>query len=569
MVSSIPSSSPSIASAPVSRRDVVRLGGVGLAAFTALVSGGRYASSAERVVAAAVLPAAQASGQFVIGTWTEPATLLSGAPVSGASYQQIQGIIANGLTRLGYPDFAVQPDLAESWTVSPDGLVYTFTLRQGVTWQDGQPFDVNDIKFTYELVTDPAWPGALDSYFSVVLGAREKKAGTATEITGLRVIDERTVEFTLTQPDTLFIASAVSRQRVLPRHLLEGQNPADIDKTDFARKPVYTGPYIVEEWRAGEGITFRANSAYFGGAPAVETIIARFIPDAATAIAELQSGGIQASLVAPDQFDQFVGNPDFTTQELPGLRIIYLQFDLTLPIFQDPRVRKAFSHSIDRDTVIQALYLNRADPAINFIPDLSPYANPNVTQYPFDTAAADALLTEAGWTPGEDGVRVNAAGERLAFQLTVPVANRQDGLAIQPFLQEIGAEVEIIEQGAGQNTGPLRTGEYQAAIGAWNNFIIDPRADLQRTFQNPRPTDSSGYRNDQVDQLFLEARGSLDPQAEIALYHQIAELVAQDEPYVFLWRQHDLLVASNQLTLPAVQSLSELYARLPEWQATS
>lgn len=507
----------------------------------------------------------QEIGQVVIGAWQEPATLLSGAPVTGAAYQQIQGIIANGLTRLGHPSFEVTPDLAESWEVSDDAKIYTFTLRSGVKWQDGQPFTAQDVKFTFDSVTNKDWPGALDSYFSAIQGAKEHKAGETEGLTGVEVIDDTHVRFTLSQADTLFLSSALSRQRILPKHLLEGEALADIDKSDFARKPVYTGPYIVEEWRPGESITFRAFADHFAGAPGIPTLIARFVPDPATAIAELQTGALQIGVVTPDQFQAFASDPSFTTQELPGLRVVYIQFDLTRPLFSDPRIRQAVSHAIDRQTVLDALYLGKGEAAFNFIPSLAWIFNPDVPRYEYNVERATALLAEAGWTPGDDGILVNAAGERFSFTLTVPVQFRLDALAIQPLLQAIGIDVVIDEQGAGEVTGPLKVGEYEATITGWNNFIIDPRADLQRTFQNPRPTDSTGYKNDEVDALFLQARAALDQETEKSIFFQIQQLVETDTPFAYLWRQQDLLVIHNSLTVPTVNTLSELYARIPEW----
>jgi peptide/nickel transport system substrate-binding protein len=503
--------------------------------------------------------------QVVIGSWTEPSTLLSGAPVTGAVIQYIYGIIANGLTRLGHPNFEVQPDLAESWQVSEDATVYTFALRSGVKWQDGQPFSAADVKFTFDLVSHPDWPGALDSYFASIQGAKEHKSGEAAEVTGVQVIDDTHVQFTLTQPDTLFLASTVSRQRILPKHILEQLPPADVEKSDFARKPVYTGPYMVDEWRPGESITFRAFPDYFGGKAGVDTLVARFIPDPATALAELQRGALQIGLVTPDQFPAFVSDSSFTTQELPGLRVLYIQFDLTRPMFADPRVRQAISHAIDRQTVIDAVYLGKGEPATSFVPSLAWIYNPDVPTYPYDPDKAKALLSEAGWQPGDDGVRVNANGDRLAFTLTVPTANEQDGLAVQPFLQEFGIDVTLDQQGAGEVTGPLKIGEYEAAISAWNNFIIDPRADLQRNFQNPRPTDGTGYKNDEVDALFLQARGARDQETEKNLYFQIQQLIETDTPLAYLWRQQDLLVVHNSLTVPTVSTLAELYASIPKW----
>jgi peptide/nickel transport system substrate-binding protein len=243
-----------------------------------------------------------------------------------------------------------------------------------------------------------------------------------------------------------------------------------------------------------------------------------------------------------------------------------MHFDLNLPQFSDPRVRQAISHAVDKQTVIDAIYLGKGEVGRSLISPLSSIFNPDAPDYPYDPEAAARLLDEAGWTAGDDGVRVNANGDRLAFTLTVPTAQRNDGLAVQPFLQEIGIEVTIEELGAGQVTGPLQIGEYEAAIGSWNNFIIDPRADLMRWFQNPRPVDTTGYANEEVDALFVEARAELDPEAEKAAYFTIQELVETDTPLAYLWRQQDLLVIGPRLELPDASSLAELYATIPEWQ---
>ena len=540
---------------------------------TAAVTGVAGFGLSAATTAASPLPASSApsiaqdgGSQVVIGAWAEPATLLSGAPVTGASYQQIQRIIANGLVKLAYPSFEVEPDLAETWEVSEDSLVHTFTLRSGVTWHDGEPFTADDVKFTYDLVTNVEWPGGLDSYFAQIAGATEHKAGEADQLAGVEVIDETHVRITLLQPDALFLASAASRQRILPRHILESMAVAEIDRSDFARKPVYTGAYIVEEWLQGESLTLRANPEYFGGAPAIETVISRFIPDPATAYAELTSGGLDLGTVSPDLLEAFTSDSNFTVRELPGLRVIFLNFDLNLPIFSDPRVRQAISHSVDKQTVIDALLLGKGEVGRSLVTPLAWIFNPDAPDYPYDPERASSLLDEAGWTMGDDGVRTNAEGERLAFTLTVPTANRQDGLAVQPFLQEAGFEVTIEEQGAGQVTGPLVVGEFEAAVTSWNNFIIDPRADLQRWFQNPRPNDSTGYVNEEVDALFVEARAALDQEVEKSLYFEIQNLVATDAPLVYLWRQQDLLVIGQRLTVPETETLSELYDRIPEWQ---
>ena len=262
----------------------------------------------------------------------------------------------------------------------------------------------------------------------------------------------------------------------------------------------------------------------------------------------------------------FQSDSNYTVRELPGLRVIYLHFDLTLPIFSDPRVRQAISHSVDKQTVIDTLLMGKGEVARSFITPLAWIFNPDAPQYPYDPALTASLLDEAGWTLGDGGVRVNANGEPLAFTLTVPTRWREYGLAVQSFLQTAGIDVTISELGAGQATGPLQVGEYQAAVNGWNNYIIDPRADLQRWFQNPRPADQTGYKNDEVDALFVEARATVDPEQEKQIWFQIQQLVETDAPLAYLWREQDLLVIGSRLNLPETQTLSELYARLPEWQ---
>jgi peptide/nickel transport system substrate-binding protein len=503
-------------------------------------------------------------GQAIISSLAEPATLFSGLPATGAVIQQVLSFIANGLTKLSHPEMEVTPDIAESWEVSDDARVYTFTLRQDVTFHDGGPLTANDVKFTYDLVTHSEWPGGLDPYFAVIEGAAEHKEGAAEDIAGITVLDDYQIEFTFSNPDVQFLALAAVRQRILPKHILENEPPADIEKGEFPRKPIYTGPFKVDEWRTGESITFSAYPEYFAGPPNLDGLVVRFIPDPATAIAELRSGAVHLGLVTPDQFASFTSDATFKTQQLAGSAGRKLQFDLTKPMFSDPRLRQAMSHAIDRETIIEALYLGLAEPNHSQASPLSWVYNPDAPKFPYDPDRAAELLDEAGWTLDDSGARVKD-GEQLAFTIITTPTYREDALAIQPFLQEVGIEAEIEEQGAGQASGPLEIGQYEATMNAWFNFIIDPRADLQRNFESPRPLETTGYSNEQVNELFDQARSETDPANEKELYDQIQEIAEGDAPWVYTWRLNDLLVVHQDLIVPEVSTQTELYTRLPEW----
>jgi peptide/nickel transport system substrate-binding protein len=517
---------------------------------------------------ASAQPAAQdATGGQAVIILGEPDTLFAPAARSALA-GWILSFIANGLTRLQQPEMEVVPDLAESWEVSEDGLTYSFTLREGVLWQDGEPFSVEDVKFTIELAAHPDYPGPLDPNTAVIEGAQAFKDGAAEEISGVRVVDDTHVEFKLVEPSALFLASTATSQ-VLPRHILADVSPADVQQHEFARQPIYTGPFMVEEWRPGDGLTYTAFADYFGGRPTLDTLVTRNILDPATAIAELRAGGVQLGFVAPDQFESFVADEAYQTQELAGGSGWFLEFDLvTTPLFSDPLVRQAMSHAIDRAAIIEALFLGRAEPNFAIASPLSWIYNSNIPTFELDVDRANALLDEAGWTLGDDGVRAKD-GERFEFTMNVTQRTQEWALAVQPFLAAVGINYQINLLEFGTWIAELVVGKYDGSVGGWINFIIDPRADLQAQFESPRPVDATGYDNEEVNALFAQARLATNRDEEKMLYDQIQEIAAQDAVYVYLWRPQDLLVTTGGLIVPETSTQGELYARLPEWALQS
>ncbi|HEX5501949.1 MAG TPA: ABC transporter substrate-binding protein, partial [Thermomicrobiales bacterium] len=356
---------------------------------------------------------------------------------------------------------------------------------------------------------------------------------------------------------------------LLPKHLLQDVSPADVQKSPFARKPVYTGPFMVQSWQTGEGLTFAAFPDAFAGPPTLATLVGRDYPDQTTAINALRTGESQLGFVAPDQFDQFARDPTFRTQQLAGSQGVFLTFDLTNPLFADKRVRQAISHAIDRKALIAALFRGKADPSFGVASPLSWLYNPDAPRFDFDVAQAKQLLDAAGWQPGADGIRAKD-GKKFSFTMDVVTggAATQDVVALQPFLKAVGIEFQINELEFGTYIARHVVGKYEASYFSWANFIIDPREDLQEQFESPRAADYSGYDNAQVNQLFQQARAATSRDDEKKLYDQIQQITGDDAVYVYLWRPQPLLVARNTLALPTVKIPAELFARAAEW-ATS
>ena len=160
-------------------------------------------------------------------------------------------------------------------------------------------------------------------------------------------------------------------------------------------------------------------------------------------------------------------------------------------------------------------------------------------------------------------------GQEFTFKLNLTARTRDWAVAVQPYLEAVGIKYEINELEFGTWIEQLAVGKHQASLSGWFNFIIDPRADLQSHFESPRPSDATGYNNDEVNALFQQARTVLNRDEEKSLYDQIQMIAEGDAVYAYLWRPQDLLVLGGDFVLPEVQTQSELYARAPEWTTRS
>jgi peptide/nickel transport system substrate-binding protein len=512
---------------------------------------------------AAASAGARIGGQAVISLG-EPDTLGTGS--RSLTFAYIRSFIANGMVRLKYPDMVVVEDLAQTWTVSSDLKTYTFNLRKGVKWHDGNPFSSADIKFTLELAAHPLNAAPLSDDLGNIVGAKEFKAKTATTISGVQAGTDQVV-ITLLAPSPSFLTS-VAVLTALPQHVLKDVSPPDLAKHAFARKPIYTGSFKVDEWKAGESITYSAFTDHFKGRPNLDKIVQRIFPDPSTALAELRTGGIQQAFVNSDQFDEFANDAKYATQQLAGSTGWFLSFDGTnkdLP-FGDKRFRMAVSHAIDRKTLVASLFRGRAEAGYSISSPLSWVHNQGVTKYEYDVNKSKALLDDLGWKPGADGIRTKD-GKRLEYATTVTTTTRDWFLAVQPMLKAVGigsTKVDVVDFGTWISR--LNVGKYESTVNGWGNFAIDPRSDLIAHFKSPRFGDATGYQNDQVDQLFAQAAKAASREEEKRLYDQIQQIAEADAVYVYLFRPQILNVNVKQLALPQAKIQAEIYDGLPKWE---
>ena len=476
------------------------------------------------IVAAAfaVTPAAlaQSGGTLVIGLDQEPPTLDPHASPSAVTYQIIGSVTENLLYR--GPDGKLVPWLAESWQTARDGRSVTFKLRRDVKFHDGTPFNAEAVKFNFDRIVDPKFKAG---------GARAALSTYA----GSKVIDEYTLQVNFETPFAPFLNFAASGPLsiVSPKAVRESGDQVHT-------RPVGTGPFMITEYVAKDHTTMVKNPAYARKAPwsertgpaHLDTVVWKFVPEAGTRVTTLESGETQAIYFIPAQsLPRLERNPAMRIEKTPwpGAPRIWL-LNTTKPPFDDVRVRRAVNLAVDKEallaTVSKGIALKAFAPLTAVMLD-----DPELRQsYPFDAAKAGALLAEAGWQPGGDGIRAKG-GQRLEIVLNAidygggPEPTVQ---LIQSSLRDVGIDVKI----KAQARPPWYEDNYRCATHGPVMFLrsIDPDG-LFSLFHSSFVGGNFNWscvKNAKLDQLLEQGRREFDPAKRRAIYLAIEKLAIEE-----------------------------------------
>ena len=500
------------------------------------------------VCLAVPLPGQAAGKDFVIGLGGEPTQLNPVMATDGISYIA-EWPLFDSLVELDQT-LNVRPLLAESWDVSKDGLVYTFKLRQGVKWHDGAPFTARDVAFTFYAVLNPKVTTPHRAYFDALVGFPEltnKDAPKRPEdltVKPIEVVDEHTVRFRLRYPSGSFLAVLTNpRAGIIPEHLLKS---ADLNTTEFNRKPVGTGPFKFVEWRRGERLVMEANPQYYGGRPALDRLIFRIIPDSVVLLQELRAGGVD-----------FIENPPLNEvarlRQTPGLKVLvadntsynYFGWRQDLEPFNDLRVRRALNHAIDVPAVVKEALQGYATIATGQFPPSSWAFDPSVKPYAYDPNRAKALLTEAGFRPEADGVLAKN-GKRFSFTIRHDQANqavKDTAVIVQEYLKRVGVEAKLEPLDWPTFVKKLFASEFEGIVVGWtNHHDPDPFAYTIWHSSQWKGRNFAHYKNPRVDELLEQARHTAVVAERKKHYAEFSRLLMEDAPYVFLYFPQQVFV---------------------------
>lgn len=455
---------------------------------------------------------------------------------SDSASHDISALIFNGLLKYDQ-NLTLVGDLAESWEVSGDGLTITFKLRKGVKWQDGQEFTAEDILFGFQTIINS--------------NTRTAYAGDFKEVKEAVVVDRHTFRVIYNRPFAPGLSSWGSLV-VLPKHLLAGQ---DINTTPFSRNPIGTGPYVFKEWKTGEKIVLRANPTYFQGRPWLDGFIYRIVPDPATMFLELKSGGLDFMGLTPLQYsrqtDTYKMRRDFCKYKYLAFAYTYLGYNLKDWKFQDRRVRQAITHAINKEELIEGVLLGLGLVATGpYKPDTTWY-NPNVKKYPHDPEQAKRLLAEAGWkTPGTAGI-LQKDGRPFEFTILTNQGNEtraKSAEIIQRRLKMVGIQVKIrtVEWAAFINEF-IDKKNFETVMLGWTLGQDPDIYDIWHSSKvGPKELNFISYKNPEVDTLLEKGRHTFDQKVRKACYDRIQEILAEDQPYTFLYVPYALPVISSR-----------------------
>jgi peptide/nickel transport system substrate-binding protein len=425
--------------------------------------------------------------------------------------------VFNNLVRYDFARQRVDPELATSWSVSDDGLRWTFKLRTGVKFQDGTAFSAQAVKYTFDRLLDPKKAYASRGVFAPFLS-------------GTRVIDSQTVEF-----DTRF---PFGPMLTYLSHTAGGiVSPAAADKwgDDFAIHPVGTGPYSAIDISRGVQVTLKRNPDYFGPAPKTDQITLRMIVDDGARVAALQAGQADIATSVPAQDVDRLKRAGITIVSAPSLQNQYLGINTTRPGLGDVRVRQALNYAVDKQAISRTLFQNFFAPLSSLLP-AGAFGYAPQPAFDYDAAKAKQLLADAGYGPGKPFRRLILWTPEGMWPKDIVVAQ-----AIQAQLRQAGLDVDVQRQ---------ERGSYYTSMHDRLDFdlfmfaFIGSTGDGYQTFfyllksdptTTPENLNFTRYKNPRLDDLIAGAATSVDQPKRKYYLEQAQKLSWQEAPYVWLY----------------------------------
>jgi peptide/nickel transport system substrate-binding protein/oligopeptide transport system substrate-binding protein len=463
----------------------------------------------------------QYGGIYRKGLEHEPRTL-DPALISSTYEATVVQQVFDGLVQFD-ADLNVVPSIARSWKASPDGLVWTFELRPGVTFHNGREVTAADFVYSFTRLMHPKTRSRNAWIFDRVQGAKALRSGKAERLAGFQALDTYSLQIVLSQPYAPFIRTlGMAPAKVVPQE--------DVERADapFGRQPVGTGAFRFHHWTAGQEIVLEANQTYFEGRPFLDQIRYRLFPggDHNLILAAFEAGRLEDSLILPQERQRLMDNATYRIFRKPLLVTLFLWCDLRQGPLSHRAVRQAINLAINRDYIHRTIRHHEHVQARGVLPPGMPGYNPELPDYVYDVTQAKALLAQAGY-PGGKGL----PPLELWNSVRSPTALAEHE-AIKNDLQQIGMTLELRQVDSWQHFSAKILGKRPGAMyrAAWSADFPDPDNFLFVLFHSRSPNNYAHYNNAEVDKLLQQARSKVDYMRRLELYRQAEKLIIADVP---------------------------------------
>src|SRR5256714_1280533 len=479
-------------------------------------------------------------GAFVIALSDNVKTIDPiGSPSVDAASERVRSLMFNSLVKKD-EKFDYVPELASDIQRSDDGLTFTFTLREGVTFHDGRPFTSADAKYTLDTV--------LASTFAKSASFFEGSGANKTSyVKSIEAPDAKTLIIRLNKQWTGLLPNLVPIA-IIPKDSYESQ------KTH----PLGTGPFKFKSYDSSQQVVdMEANPSYYEGAPHIQSLRARVISDSNALQAELRSGRVDIAplptSLSPDAIKSLGGDPNLTVHQSNGSNLSLLTLNTAEAPLDNVKVRQAIAYAVNRESMIRDLLQGQGKIAHSILPEES-WAYTEGQTYQFDPAMAKKLPDEAGFRdPDGDGPQMRFS-KPIIFRISGSSASaRQFSGVIQNYLKDVGVPVSIETSELNVLFESLRRGQFQMTYGQWVGGNQDPifYHDLFASSEIPTETrasrNRSRYKNPELDQLLNDAANTYDHAKAQPLYAKAQEIVSIDVPVLPLWYQANMVIAKKNV----------------------
>ena len=478
----------------------------------------------------------EASGQKVIkfedkpiwgGTYRRPLefnpqTLDPALSLDMYSTTMIQQVF-DGLVQFD-KDLNVIPAIAKSWKISPDGLIYTFYMREDIKFHNGREVNAKDFVYSFTRVLDPNTKSHSSDFFTRILGAQEYIDQKAKAVKGISALDKYTIRIILSKPYAPFInILAMKGAKVVPREEIEKVGAS------FGKYPVGTGPFKFVSMKEGEEIVLEANPSYFEGKPYLDKLIFKIFPGALREriLQEFKDGNLEESFIPPEEIETVVKEKQYIFLQKPTLSLRLYGFNLLSNPLDNKKLRKAINFAIDKTSIISEIHKNQFNLAKNILPPGMPGYDPMKDPYPYNQRQAVKLLSEAGFPKGKglQPLEIWSASKSEAAERELNEIKSQ--------LSEIGIQATVhFETNWPNFVSLLTTNKAPIFLRAWYADFPDPDNFLGILFHSKSKYNYMNYNNPEVDRLLDRAKTERDYLKRMEIYRKAEEIVLEDAPII-------------------------------------